>query len=265
MLARMNRVPVCALLSLLFLAALPLSAQQTATITIQVTDATKAPIPHAQIRLSPNPIPPLGKPETDAQGQFSRSVKSGSYMLLVSAQGFETAKKCVDVPAEGASIPIKLNIGQFGGPVVILANDAIALMAYQNGYASHEPVSFLPADLAALPHTTVTVHNEHTSADETYSGVPLADLLAKLNAPLGKDLHGKALVAYIIATGIDGYSAVLALAEVDPTFHSGQVLVADHLAGKPLAKDGPFKLIVTGDKRPARWVRNLNSIELHTP
>ena len=32
------------------------------------------------------------------------------------------------------------------------------------------------ATLAALPHTTVTVHNEHTKADETYSGVPLIDL-----------------------------------------------------------------------------------------
>jgi|GEM_PF-7134205 len=36
------------------------------------------------------------------------------------------------------------------------------------------------ATLAALPHTTVTVHNEHTKADETYSGVPLIVLLTPL-------------------------------------------------------------------------------------
>ena len=35
--------------------------------------------------------------------------------------------------------------------------------------------------------------------------------------------------------------------------------------GKPLdAKNGPFKLVVTEDKRPARSVHNLVSIELRT-
>jgi hypothetical protein len=56
---------------------------------------------------------------------------------------------------------------------------------------------------------------------------------------------------------------VIALAEVDPSFHSGEVIVADTMNGQPLdAKSGPFKMVVTEDKRPARWVRNLVSIEL---
>jgi len=119
------------------------------------------------------------------------------------------------------------------------------------------------AELKAMPHTTVTIHNLHSNADETYSGVRLADLLAKLGAPLGSELHGKALASYIVATGSDGYKAVLALGEVDPGFHPGEVLVADAMDGKPLgAHSGPFKLVVTEDKRPARSVRNLVSIEL---
>lgn len=119
------------------------------------------------------------------------------------------------------------------------------------------------ADLESVPRTTVTVHNDHAKADETYVGVRLADVLAKMGAPLGKDLRGAALSGYLIATGSDGYVAVLALAEVDPTFHSGEVLVADTMNGAPLdSKSGPFKLVVTEDKRPARWVRNLVSIEL---
>ena len=36
-----------------------------------------------------------------------------------------------------------------------------------------------------MTHVTITVHNAHANADETYSGVPLAALLAKLDAPLG--------------------------------------------------------------------------------
>lgn len=102
----------------------------------------------------------------------------------------------------------------------------------------------------------------HTNATETYSGVPLSTLLEKVNAPLGKELHGEAMALYLIATGSDGYSAVLSLAEVDPSFHEGQVIVADRRDGQPLGKSGPFQLIVSEDKRPARWVHNLVSITL---
>lgn len=127
---------------------------------------------------------------------------------------------------------------------------------------SHALVVFSPADFRALPHVTITVRNTHTNADETYSGVPLATLLEKVNAPLGKELHGEAMTSYLVATGSDGYSVVLSLAEVDPSFHEGQVLVADTRDGKPLEKNGPFQLIVSNDKRPARWVHNLVSITL---
>jgi hypothetical protein len=121
------------------------------------------------------------------------------------------------------------------------------------------------ADLKALPHQTVTIHNPHSNADETYSGVPLIDLLAKQGVPHGHDFRGKALSEYIVATGSDGYKAVLALAETDPEFHPGEVLVADQMDGKPLdAKTGPFRLIVTEDKRPARSVHSLVSIEVKT-
>jgi hypothetical protein len=119
--------------------------------------------------------------------------------------------------------------------------------------------------LKALPQKTIRFHNVHTSADETYTGVPLIDLLASLGVPHGKDLHGKPLSEYIVATGSDGYKAVLALAEVDPEFHPGDVIVADAMDGKPLdAANGPFKLVVTEDKRPARSVHNLVSIEVKT-
>jgi hypothetical protein len=50
---------------------------------------------------------------------------------------------------------------------------------------------------------------------------------------------------------------------VDPTFHPGTVLVADSLNGQLLdAKSGPYKLVVSEDKRPARCVRNLVTLEL---
>ena len=69
---------------------------------------------------------------------------------------------------------------------------------------------------------------------------------------------------YIVATGSDGYCVVLSIAEVMPGFQDGQVLVADTRNGQPLGDYGPFQLIVSNDKRPARWVHNLNSISLRS-
>jgi hypothetical protein len=129
--------------------------------------------------------------------------------------------------------------------------------------SDHKSVVLSAAELKAAPHTTVTIHNSHTNADETYSGVRVSDLLAKLGVPLGNELRGKALANYVVATGSDSYKAVLALGEIDPSFHPGEVLVADTMDGKPLdAHSGPIKLVVSEDKRPARSVRNLVSIEL---
>jgi hypothetical protein len=138
------------------------------------------------------------------------------------------------------------------------ASDVLSVLA-----PAHDPLRLSARDLKALPHTSVTLHSAHTNADETYSGIRLADLLGKMGIPLGSDLRGRALANYIVATGSDGYKAVLALGEVDPSFHPGEVIVADTMEGKPLdAYSGPFKLVVTEDKRAARSVRNLTTIEL---
>lgn len=58
---------------------------------------------------------------------------------------------------------------------------------------------------------------------------------------------------------------MLALAEADPEFHPGQILIADQMDNKQLdAKTGLFRLVVTEDKRPARSVHSLVSIEVKT-
>lgn len=126
-----------------------------------------------------------------------------------------------------------------------------------------ERAVFTPKSLLEYQQTTVTVFDHHTNAKETYSGVPLMELLSHLGVPHGKTLKSKALAEYVVATGSDGYKSVIALGEVDPEFHPGVVLVADGLNGKPLdEKIGPFRLVVSEDKRPARSVRNLVLIEV---
>jgi len=114
--------------------------------------------------------------------------------------------------------------------------------------------------LAALPHTTVTVHNEHTKADEAYSGVPLIALLTPVG--VSDQPHGKYLRFYVEAVGSDGYETVYSIGELNPNVHDATVIVADSENGKPLTGDGPLKLVDTGDKHPARWVRNLVAIKV---
>lgn len=119
-----------------------------------------------------------------------------------------------------------------------------------------------PNELAALPHKSVTVFNAHTKAKETYSGVPLADLLSKVDVPLGENVRGKLFLVGVVATGTDSYSVLYSLAEVDPAIHTGDVIVADTLNGQKLDKDGMFKMVSSEERRPARWVRNLTSVSV---
>jgi len=117
-----------------------------------------------------------------------------------------------------------------------------------------------PATLAALPHTTITVYNEHAKANQTFSGVPLTDLLTQLGVP--SKPRGKDFRLYIVAEGSDGYQVVYSIGEVTPDVHDGTVLVADTVDGKSLGNNGLFQLVATGEKRPARWVRNLVGIRV---
>jgi hypothetical protein len=241
------------------------STQQAATapVNIRVTDPVGTGVAHAVIRIVPTPDPAPAKMETNEKGQLALDLKAGSYALFVSAPGFKSVAMHVEVQGtkEVQIVPVRLEIGATGSPMVYPAStkDDLHILAYPY----HEDVFLKPAELKSMPRTTVTVHNEHSKADETYTGVRVADLLAKMGVPLGKELRGMALSSYLVVAGSDGYAAVIALAEVDPNFHTGEVIVADTMNGQPLdGKSGPFKLVVTEDKRPARWVRNLVYIEL---
>ncbi len=114
--------------------------------------------------------------------------------------------------------------------------------------------------LAALPHVSVTVVNGHTKKSENYSGVLLSTLLGRVGAPMSP--HGKEFLYYVLAEGTDGYRVVYSLAEVSPDVHDGTVIVADAQDGKPLTENGAFQMVANGEKRPARWVRNLKAVKV---
>lgn len=129
-----------------------------------------------------------------------------------------------------------------------------------------KPMSLSLADLRGLPRQTITVMNEHEKKDETYQGVPLAEILKRAGVPQGSALRGPALAIYVRAQGADGYAAVFALAELDSSVQDSGVLIADTLDGQPIPdKLGPLRLVAPHDKRPARWVRMLSTITVVKP
>ena len=120
------------------------------------------------------------------------------------------------------------------------------------------------ADFQNSIHVRATGHD---GVQHDFEGIDLRGILTKLGTPADGDLRGKEMADYVVAEGSDGYKAVFSLAEIDGDPGVTQVLIADKMDGHPLdAHDGPLRLIVPADKRPARWVRMLKEIRvLRTP
>ncbi len=120
-------------------------------------------------------------------------------------------------------------------------------------------------EVAALPHQAVKVADEK-GTPVTYEGVPVFEVLRRAEIPLGKDLHGKSMTLYVMVIASDGYRAVFALPELYPAFSDRSVLIADRRDGKnlPLA-EGPFRIVVPGEKRHGRWVRNVTALKIEQP
>ncbi len=115
--------------------------------------------------------------------------------------------------------------------------------------------------LAALPHLSVTSSGH--GAPIHFEGVPLSTLTALVGAPQGEGLKGPAFAMVVVVTAADGYRVVLSLAETDSSIRTEQTVIADRADGAPLdAHTGPFRLVVEGDKRPARSARNVQTVEV---
>ena len=115
------------------------------------------------------------------------------------------------------------------------------------------------ADLAKLPQQTVSVTEQDKPI--TYEGVSLMDVLSKVDLPLGEAFHKTGASYYLLVDAADGYKAVFAWAELDPSFTDRKVYLATRRDGKPLAdSEGPFRLLVPTDKRGGRAVHQVTGL-----
>ncbi|QWT21821.1 molybdopterin-dependent oxidoreductase [Bacillus sp. NP157] len=142
---------------------------------------------------------------------------------------------------------------------LLLAGNALGADALRYTAPGKAPVDL---DTSALPRTEVKA-GAHGDAPTAWQGVNLIDVLHAQGAPAGEALRGKALTDFVRITASDGYQVVFSLGELDPAFGGRKVVLVDKHEGKPLdAKDGPYRLVVPDDARPARWVHGVTAIEL---
>jgi DMSO/TMAO reductase YedYZ molybdopterin-dependent catalytic subunit len=115
-----------------------------------------------------------------------------------------------------------------------------------------KPLTLSAADLASMPRTTAVARDKQ-GVEHSFSGVSLADIFKEAGVTSGRQLRGENLAKYVLVTCADNYQVVFSLAELDSSFTDRVVILADQMEGKPLAPGvGPFRIIVPGEKKPAR-------------
>ena len=124
------------------------------------------------------------------------------------------------------------------------------------------PLTLTHADLAKLPrHTARAI--DHDGVEATFEGTPLVDILRSVGVKLGEQLRGPELTTYVLVKAADNYQVVFSLAELDPGFTDRVIFLAERRDGNPLsAKEGPLRIIVPGEKRHARWVRQVETLTI---
>lgn len=116
------------------------------------------------------------------------------------------------------------------------------------------------ADFAAMPDTAFEALDH--ARPTRFRGVPLRAVLARAGVAVDS-LRGPSLRRVLVLRGADGYAAVIALADLDASLGGTPAYVVTQEQGAPLsAAQGPYRAIIIGDARAARWVRQLVELEI---
>jgi Oxidoreductase molybdopterin binding domain len=156
-------------------------------------------------------------------------------LLLVTANGSRGQAPAVDIKAK---------------PTVAVRGEVAQTLNLSSG------------DLSLMHRRAVKV-KDHDGKESVVEGVLVADILKKAGVKQGKELRGEFLAAYLLVEAADGYRVVFALPELDDAFTDRIVLLVDRKDDKPLNdREGPFRIVVPDEKRPARWVRQVTALTI---
>jgi DMSO/TMAO reductase YedYZ molybdopterin-dependent catalytic subunit len=123
---------------------------------------------------------------------------------------------------------------------------------------------FPAAVLAKLPivQDKISFGTDHGPLNAAFAGPLLWTVLRAAHA-VDPAAPKSAVRSYVLVTGSDGYSAVIALGEIAPAFEDKRVILAETMNGKPLGA-GHLRVVVPEDARGGRSVRDVVSITVLT-
>ena len=132
-----------------------------------------------------------------------------------------------------------------------------------SGTVNH-PGNFNLSSLQAMPSVTenVTYQAGTSTVTGSFTGVSLWSFLTQAGIITDSTVKNDILGKYLVATGSDGYKAVISLGEINPQFGGQQDLIAYSFNGQGLGADGFARLVVPGDIFGGRYVSNLVSLEV---
>jgi hypothetical protein len=114
------------------------------------------------------------------------------------------------------------------------------------------------SELNKLPRVETRTSDPHDPGREViYSGTPLEEVLKAggLMRDCGMACSREIMTTTVLVEAADGYQAVFSLAELRPELTDRVILLADTKDSQALGpREGPFRIIVCGEKRLARWV-----------
>jgi hypothetical protein len=143
----------------------------------------------------------------------------------------------------------------------LLFVSALSAQTLQVINADGHSVTLSAAQIAGAAHVTISARDHDGEAQ--FEGVPLSAVLALGGVPLGDTMRGPRMADVLMVEAADGYRVAFALAEVDPAFAMRDIILAEKRDGKALdAKEGPLRIVAPGDKRPARWVRQVTTLRV---
>jgi hypothetical protein len=194
---------------------------------------------------------------SDSSGQLGSKGSDGLARMVVPGDtaGGRYVSELVDLQVRSLPEPESSGLGGI--------SDQLSLTG---GVAN--PCIVTPETLAAL-NQSVTESATYVSGAETvtdtYTGVSLWNLVQDAGLLTDPQVKNDLLGFAVVATGSDGYRAVVSLGEIAPSFGNQADLVAYQDTAGQLGSggaDGAMRLVVPGDHAGGRYVSNLVGLDV---
>ena len=173
----------------------------------------------------------------------------------------------LEAPRNSADTPMRAAVVSIAAALAmsLLADTACAQKSSSHQRASTPgAASPISVPLDAPSRATLQRHPVPVPGDGRTlqcEGVALSALLQVSGAMPDTPLDAAHLDRYVLVSARTGERAVFSLGELDPTLGTRAVYLLDRCDGAPLDDDdGPLRLLVADDTRPARSLRQIDAI-----